>query len=436
MPRVFLSYAREDAERAQIIAHALEKAGHSVWWDQVIRAGAQFSIEIEQALNDADAVVVLWSEHSIDSPWVRDEAAMGRDNGQLVPVLIGRVQPPMGFRQFQSIDLARWNGRPGSAQLQKLFKAIADRAAPGQSPSPVEVLSPRQSRPRPWHLIAAALALLGLVGGLTVWSQSQGSPPIPLVAVIPADASPGPKAWARDLLVKLASLQEANADALRLLDQSTDTRPDLIFEIAGNMQGNNPEASLLLRDGGDRSILWSKDFQKPGTTLADLRQQVAYTAAQVLSCSLEGLNADRPLDPQVLKLYLNACSALAAGETGRDLKPLFTDITNKAPSFQGAWAKLLKLEAWQAAWAADGRNLLPSLKRHVAEARKLNPHMPEVYIADIELLPGAPLLASMRLLDQAVLHNPTSSEALFQRSILLMQVGRIADALADARGAT
>src|SRR5688572_27759398 len=105
MASVFLSYDREDATRARSIAQALEKAGHSVWWDRHIKGGAQYAKEIEQALAAADAVVVLWSERSVESAWVRDEAAAGRDSGRLVPVRLDATSPPLGFRQYQTIDL-------------------------------------------------------------------------------------------------------------------------------------------------------------------------------------------------------------------------------------------------------------------------------------------------------------------------------------------
>src|SRR3569833_1316688 len=88
MAGVFLSYDRDDTEKARPIAVALEKAGHSVWWDLHVRGGAQFSKVIEEALKTADAVVVLWSKQSIESAWVRDEAAAGRGTGRLVPVAL------------------------------------------------------------------------------------------------------------------------------------------------------------------------------------------------------------------------------------------------------------------------------------------------------------------------------------------------------------
>src|SRR5215213_9360185 len=101
MAGVFLSYDRDDAAKARSIALALEKAGHSVWWDWHIKGGAQYSKEIEQALKRAEAVVVLWSQRSVDSAWVRDEAAAGRDTGRLVPVKLDESEPPLGFRQYQ-----------------------------------------------------------------------------------------------------------------------------------------------------------------------------------------------------------------------------------------------------------------------------------------------------------------------------------------------
>ncbi|MCL6697629.1 toll/interleukin-1 receptor domain-containing protein [Sphingomonas sp. NSE70-1] len=59
MATVFLSYDHDDVERAAPIASALEKGGHSVWWDRHIHGGAAFNDEIEAAVEAANAVVVL-----------------------------------------------------------------------------------------------------------------------------------------------------------------------------------------------------------------------------------------------------------------------------------------------------------------------------------------------------------------------------------------
>ena len=101
MARVFLSYARDDASLAKELAGLIGQAGHQVWWDREIQGGSHFSSEIDKALQDADAVLVLWTQSSIKSAWVQDEAAEGRDSGRLIPAVINGVRPPLGFRQYQ-----------------------------------------------------------------------------------------------------------------------------------------------------------------------------------------------------------------------------------------------------------------------------------------------------------------------------------------------
>src|SRR5205807_10093118 len=153
MASVFLSYDRDDGDKARPIATALERAGHSVWWDLHVRGGAQFSKVIEEALKAADAVVVLWSKNSIDSAWVRDEAAAGRDSGRLVPATIDGTEAPLGFRQFQTIDLSRWRGRGPPPQLKTLLADIESMApASGQAQAraaPVQQLGARGARRGP-----------------------------------------------------------------------------------------------------------------------------------------------------------------------------------------------------------------------------------------------------------------------------------------------
>jgi adenylate cyclase len=106
------------------LAEGIAEAGHDVWWDRHLHGGARFATEIDRALKDAEAVVVIWSQASLDSAWVQDEAGEGRDSGRLVPVAIGSAKPPLGFRQFHTIDLGSWTGRGRPAALDELVEAI------------------------------------------------------------------------------------------------------------------------------------------------------------------------------------------------------------------------------------------------------------------------------------------------------------------------
>ena len=67
MASLFLSYAREDIERIRPLARALERDGHSVWWDRHISGGAEFAGAIEEALESADVVVACWSDSGCSS---------------------------------------------------------------------------------------------------------------------------------------------------------------------------------------------------------------------------------------------------------------------------------------------------------------------------------------------------------------------------------
>ena len=124
MTDVFISYARADRTRVEPLAQALEDAGFTTWWDDDLAGGVEYSREIEARIHEARAVLVLWSETSIESTWVADEAELGRDLGKLVPVLLDDVAPKMGFRQFQAIDFRRWAGAAGEPCFTALAEAL------------------------------------------------------------------------------------------------------------------------------------------------------------------------------------------------------------------------------------------------------------------------------------------------------------------------
>src|SRR5437868_2779074 len=154
MASVFLSYSREDVERIRPLAAALERAGHDVWWDRHIAGGEEYAGAIEQALESAGAVVVAWTASSVKSAWVRDEAGHGRDTRRLVPVTLDGCAPPLGFRQFQTIDLTEWNGRATSRALQPLLEAVAKstRDPPKQPEDKSRADAVRRRRPLSWQV--------------------------------------------------------------------------------------------------------------------------------------------------------------------------------------------------------------------------------------------------------------------------------------------
>jgi hypothetical protein len=105
MVDVFVSYAREDLNRAQPIVSAIIDRGWDVWWDRDLSAGHRFDESVEQALDSAKLVIVLWSRKSVTSDWVKTEANEALDRDVLLPVLLDEVRLPLAFRRSQCIDL-------------------------------------------------------------------------------------------------------------------------------------------------------------------------------------------------------------------------------------------------------------------------------------------------------------------------------------------
>ena len=124
MSDVFISYAREDRDKAERLARACERQKWVVWWDKVIPPGKKYADVIGQELASAKAVVVLWSCASVASDWVKDEAQEAANRGILVPALIEKVNPPYGFRQVQTADLSDWDGSSAHAELESFVRAI------------------------------------------------------------------------------------------------------------------------------------------------------------------------------------------------------------------------------------------------------------------------------------------------------------------------
>lgn len=144
MPDVFISYNREDRDRAGVIANALEADGFSVWWDAALRAGETYDEVTEQNLRQAGAVVVLWSKRSSNSKWVRAEATVGERSSTLVPALIEDCERPIRFELVQTADLRHWRGDRNDphwrAFMQDVRTAISKRSA-RQQPAPAQAMT-------------------------------------------------------------------------------------------------------------------------------------------------------------------------------------------------------------------------------------------------------------------------------------------------------
>ena len=149
MPEIFLSYARADLARVQLLVRALEARGWRVFWDRTIPPGKTWDDYIGAKLESSDCVIVSWSEASTKSEWVREEAHNGRERGVLVPALFDRVKPPFGFSQIHAADLVGWDGSPGHPGFELLAHTVegllANRAGTIDRPAEPAPQPPRET---------------------------------------------------------------------------------------------------------------------------------------------------------------------------------------------------------------------------------------------------------------------------------------------------
>lgn len=127
MAHVFLSYSRHDRRLAERVIHAFEAYGLTVWWDWKIDGGQNWRITIAERLKACGTVVVLWTNNSVRSTAVIEEASVGAQRGVLIPLLMDKSELPYGFGEINYIPLDGWSGQLHDSEFQRAVDSIKRR---------------------------------------------------------------------------------------------------------------------------------------------------------------------------------------------------------------------------------------------------------------------------------------------------------------------
>jgi hypothetical protein len=105
---------------------------------------------LDKGASSSRSVVIVWSEVSVQSEFVKDEAEEGRHRKVLVPIRIDGARPPLGFRGTHFCDLVGWDGTPSAPPFQRLVKDLSKLL--GEPPYPP---APQEKPPQPRaHVLA------------------------------------------------------------------------------------------------------------------------------------------------------------------------------------------------------------------------------------------------------------------------------------------
>jgi len=220
MSDIFISYARSTATKAQEVAEALRALGYEVWNDDQIPAHRSFGAVIEERLDAARAVLVLWSADAARSEWVLSEANRARAAGKLVQAAIEPISLPMPFDTLECASLVGWDGDPQARGWKKIVASVDEltRRQPGRRDDLAPVTRRRAGGAK---LAVAAVAAIGAaaVAALLIWGPLRAAPPPSLrsIALLPVRNLSGDPALD-------ATAQALTEDTTELLGRSGEHR--------------------------------------------------------------------------------------------------------------------------------------------------------------------------------------------------------------------
>lgn len=199
---VFISHGSENRDEATELCAFIEARGVKCWIaPRDVRPGIDYSEELQAAIENAAAFVVLVTDHSNKSPYVRAETEMAFSSHKpIFPVRQADIKPAAGLALF--LKIRHWTdayGKYRDAAMDRLALELqtvvgvnapplsapapaAPPLAPAAAPPPKPAPAPPRAAPPPAPVPAAAYA------------------PPPVAAPGPAKAARGP------LLILLAVL--------------------------------------------------------------------------------------------------------------------------------------------------------------------------------------------------------------------------------------
>jgi TolB-like protein len=462
LTNVFISYERGAETTARQVADLLRRRGLEVWLDADLPPNRAYADVIQEHLNAAKAVLVLWSKAGRESEWVRAEADEARTAHKLVQATLDGALPPMPFNQIHCADLKGWRGDPEAAAWVKVALAVDSMVGIAPASAPTRTTPPRRQR-RPAIWIGLALTAVVVAGG-ALWlalGRSSGTERATTtrLAILPfrvESTAPSARFFADSLSEEIQSdlsnnqfqvVSRTDAEALAGADSAQKVEKlgvRLLFDGAVQDDGATTSVTVNIEDPRNHVTVWSSRIDGESAKSGAMRAHLAALIVSVLNCAGRALNpVDGLTDPQVLTQYLIACDRFAkSGEdhpqTMDEMVSALRQVIAKAPQFAAAHSALAKYLAYVSAVSPTDQAAAfrQEAKSEAERALALDPKDADAYVA-LELLEPADNWAGREaLLRRGVAANPDWPHANGFLGSVLAETGRLDEAAGYFQKAT
>ena len=333
MAHVFISYARPDEPLASMIADGLREDGFEVWRDDELPAHRPYAEVIEERVNGAGAVVVLWSAEAAKSHWVRAEADSARSALTLVQASLDGTVPPMPFNQIQCADLKGWDGQRTSPGWRKLIASVSELAGGSAAEE-----SPRAAMR---DVSVCVLPFQNMSGDSEQEYFSDG-----ISEDITTDLS---KVSALEVIARNTAFT-FKGRSVNVCEVARKLEVTHVLEGSVRKVGNQVRITAQLIDGRSGGHVWADRFDRDLTDIFTIQDEISKAIVRALKLNLlpeekKAIEQRGTNSPEAYNLYLLARQYWATGNHGdarREERVM--RICSKAveidPYYAQAWALL------------------------------------------------------------------------------------------------
>ena len=421
MPNVFISYARPNEAQATAVAEALKILGYDVWRDDELPAHRGYAEVIEERIQAADAVVVLWSAEAAKSQWVRAEADAARSAGKIVQAALDKILPPMPFNQIQCADLSGWNGDTDAPGWRKLAASVGALAG---TPKAIAPAAPSRKA----EVSVCVLPFQNMSGDAEQEYFSDG-----ISEDITTDLS---KVSALRVIARNSAFM-FKGQSVDVCDCARKLNASHVLEGSVRKAGGRVRITAQLVDGESGDHVWAERYDRDLTDIFAIQDEISKAIVEALKVKL--LPAEKKAIEQrgtsnvdAYNLYLMARQLWVSGNYGdvrRD--EIVIRTTQRAigldPNYAQAWALLAIAQA--SLRYHHGRDVDDGLAA-ADQALKLDPTLAAAYsVRARHIAEQGDFDRALSEIRQALYLDPNSWEANREAARLLMQRRRVDEAM-------